>query len=157
MRRKIAVLSVILLLCLVLGCEKQEYMLSKEEAKQEKVKEQSGLANPASIYCMNQTGTEWSLRESKAGQYGICIFPDGSWCEEWAYYRGWCKPGTNLTECGDRFWGKTICPPQYDPVCAKIQFSSEVKWETFANDCTACKASTETEAVVGYTLGKCEE
>ncbi|MBW2997322.1 DUF333 domain-containing protein [Candidatus Woesearchaeota archaeon] len=158
MKRIVLVMVLVAMFCLVIGCrsEPQDYMLSKEEAKQEKVKEQSGLANPASIYCMNQTGTDWSIRENEAGQYGICIFPDGSWCEEWAYYREWCKPGMNLTECGERFWGKTVCPPQYSPVCAKVESDAGVTWETFSNDCTACKASTETEVVVGYVLGRCE-
>ena len=36
-----------------------------------------GLANPASEYCLGLGFTE-ETRENDLGQYGICIFPDGS-------------------------------------------------------------------------------
>ncbi len=54
---------------------------------------QTGLANPASVHCHEQ-GYELEIRtDSEGGQYGVCIFPDGSECEEWAYFRGECQPG----------------------------------------------------------------
>lgn len=53
----------------------------------------SGLPNPASVYC-EQNGGKLEIREdSEGGQYGVCIFPDGSECDEWAYFRGECAPG----------------------------------------------------------------
>ncbi|MEA3339639.1 MAG: DUF333 domain-containing protein [Chloroflexota bacterium] len=27
------------------------------------------------------------------GEYGVCVFSDGSECEEWAFFRGECEPG----------------------------------------------------------------
>lgn len=51
-----------------------------------------GLANPASVYCEEQ-GHRLEMRTGAEGQYGVCIFADGSECEEWAYYRGECGPG----------------------------------------------------------------
>jgi len=49
-----------------------------------------GLPNPASKYCVDQ-GYELEIRTDEAGnQYGVCIFPDGSECEEWAFFRGEC-------------------------------------------------------------------
>ncbi len=55
---------------------------------------QAGLANPASTYCVDH-GNKLEMRTaSDGGQYGVCIFPDGSECEEWAYFRGTCAPGT---------------------------------------------------------------
>lgn len=53
---------------------------------------EAGLANPASVYCEEQGG-DLEIRETEAGQYGVCLFDDGSECEEWAYFRGECKPG----------------------------------------------------------------
>lgn len=47
-----------------------------------------GLANPAATYCLNK-GYCYLLVHS----IGICQFPDNSYCEEWAYFRGKCKPG----------------------------------------------------------------
>jgi putative hemolysin len=53
-----------------------------------------GLANPASVYCEDQ-GYVLEIRTGEdGGQYGVCIFPDGSECEEWAYYRGECAPAS---------------------------------------------------------------
>jgi hypothetical protein len=52
-----------------------------------------GMANPASVYCEEQ-GNKLEIRTASDGsQSGVCIFPDGSECEEWAYYRGECNPG----------------------------------------------------------------
>ena len=45
------------------------------------------IANPASVYCVENNGT-LLLQESE----WLCIFEDGSYCEEWAYYRGECQP-----------------------------------------------------------------
>jgi putative hemolysin len=51
---------------------------------------QAGIPNPASIYCTEQ-GNKLEIRTADDGsQSGVCIFPDGSTCDEWAYYRGEC-------------------------------------------------------------------
>jgi putative hemolysin len=51
---------------------------------------QTGLPNPASVYC-TQKGNKLEIRTAVDGsQTGDCIFPDGSACDEWAYYRGEC-------------------------------------------------------------------
>ena len=55
----------------------------------------SKLPNPASVHCLEQGG-ELEMRDSEAGQYGVCMFPDNSECEEWAYYRGECAKGENF-------------------------------------------------------------
>ena len=52
-----------------------------------------GLANPASVYCEEQ-GYELEMRTAADGTTGYCIFLDGTECEEWAFYRGECAPGT---------------------------------------------------------------
>jgi putative hemolysin len=52
-----------------------------------------GLANPASVYCAEQGYLHEIRTEADGGQYGVCIFPGGSECEEWAFYRGECGPG----------------------------------------------------------------
>ncbi len=58
--------------------------------------EQSGLPNPAAVYCEEQGGTV-DMRTDDAGNvYGVCVFPDGSECDEWAFYRGECAPGGSL-------------------------------------------------------------
>jgi putative hemolysin len=51
-----------------------------------------GMPNPASVYCEEEGGT-LEVRQSQDGEYGVCIFGDGSECDEWAFFRGECKPG----------------------------------------------------------------
>jgi putative hemolysin len=54
----------------------------------------SEVANPASAFCEAQGGTV-ELRTGEDGsQQGVCVFADGSECDEWAFYRGECQPGT---------------------------------------------------------------
>lgn len=53
-----------------------------------------GLPNPASQHC-EQQGYQWEVRTAADGsQTGYCLFPDGTECEEWSFYRGECAPGT---------------------------------------------------------------
>lgn len=54
--------------------------------------EQIGLANPASINCIEKGGT-LEIRENKQGQYWVCLFEDNRQCEEWALLRGYCPVG----------------------------------------------------------------
>jgi len=54
----------------------------------------STLPNPASAYCEEQ-GYKAELRTADDGsQAGFCVFPDGSECDEWAYFRGECRPAS---------------------------------------------------------------
>jgi putative hemolysin len=53
---------------------------------------QANLPNPASVYC-EQRGNKLEIRTAADGsQSGVCLFPDGSECDEWAYFRGECSP-----------------------------------------------------------------
>lgn len=52
-----------------------------------------GMANPASVHCQEQGGRVEIRTAADGGQVGYCVFPDGSECEEWAFYRGECAPG----------------------------------------------------------------
>ncbi len=79
MKRSIVAIA---LACLLLGA------CGGDEPKDD----ESGLANPASVYCEEQGGT-LDLREGDGGTIGVCVFADGSECEEWAYFRGECEPG----------------------------------------------------------------
>ena len=53
----------------------------------------AGLPNPASVYCEEQGGKVDIRTATDGSQSGFCIFPDGSECDEWAFFRGQCKPG----------------------------------------------------------------
>jgi putative hemolysin len=55
---------------------------------------QAGIANPASVHCEEQGYTVELRTDEQGGQYGVCIFSDGSECDEWAFFRGECGPGS---------------------------------------------------------------
>ena len=44
------------------------------------------IANPASVHCV-EVGGRVDLRDSQAGQVGVCVFPNGTECEEWKLFR----------------------------------------------------------------------
>ena len=48
------------------------------------------VGNPASEYCVNQWWT-FEIVSSDTSIYGECTLPDGTKCEEWAFYNGECQ------------------------------------------------------------------
>jgi putative hemolysin len=53
----------------------------------------ANMANPASVFC-EENGGKLDMRPDATGAVqGVCVFPDGSECDEWSYFRGECKPG----------------------------------------------------------------
>jgi putative hemolysin len=66
---------------------------------------QANMPNPASVYC-EQPGNRLEIRTAADGsQSGVCIFPDGSECDEWAYFRGECGPRPQIP-------GSIVAPTQ---------------------------------------------
>jgi hypothetical protein len=58
----------------------------------------AGLANPASVNCGNVGGTTDIMKDAQGNEYGMCKFPNGTSCEEWALFRNeGCKPFTPVT------------------------------------------------------------
>lgn len=53
---------------------------------------ESNMPNPASVHCEDNGGV-LDIRNFASGDVGMCIFDDGSECEEWAYFNGACQPG----------------------------------------------------------------
>ena len=66
-------------------CEEWAYMRG-ECSPGQSLGSETGIANPASVFCDEQGGTV----DLTSGQ---CTFADGSQCDEWAFYRGECSPG----------------------------------------------------------------
>ena len=73
------------------GAAPQETEVVSEEAPPEEAV--IGMANPASVYCEENGGKVDLRQDASGGVAGICVFADGSECDEWAYLRGECKPG----------------------------------------------------------------
>ena len=58
----------------------------------------STIANPASVKCVKDGGQN-KIINGVLGQSGLCLFNDGSVCDEWAYYRGECSKGACKRTC----------------------------------------------------------
>jgi putative hemolysin len=53
----------------------------------------ANMPNPASVFCEQNGGKLEFKQDASGGVSGTCVFPDGSACDEWAFFRGECKPG----------------------------------------------------------------
>ena len=54
----------------------------------------ANIPNPASVNCIDKGNKLEIITAEDGSQSGVCTFPDGSSCEEWAYFRGECLPST---------------------------------------------------------------
>jgi putative hemolysin len=90
-RRLLVVLVTLILASLLSACVgiSQEVMMPSVEPAQEP---QPGMANPASVFCEEQGGRLEIRTAADGGQFGVCLFADGSECEEWAFFNGECQP-----------------------------------------------------------------
>jgi len=82
------------------------------------------MPNPASTYCIEQ-GFKLKIRTAADGsQAGYCIFPDGSECDEWAYFRG---------ECGHADQNKEQTSPTEIPTARPIDQEDYQGWWTYTH------------------------
>lgn len=56
--------------------------------------EGAGIANPASVNCVQALGGTLEIADTAQGQVGYCHLPDGRVCEEWSLMRGGCTAPT---------------------------------------------------------------
>lgn len=85
----------VLFICLLTGCATTTPTTVAPTSVPATPTEAVGLANPAAVFCEEQGG-QVHVRAESGGEVGYCVFPDGSECEEWAFYRGECAPGALL-------------------------------------------------------------
>ena len=85
---------------------------------------QADMPNPASAYCVEQ-GYKSEIRTAADGsQSAVCIFPDGSECDEWAYFR---------TECGPAAQGGSTSSPTEIPTARPIDPADYQGWWTYTH------------------------
>lgn len=65
-------------------------------------------ANPASVFCRENSGDLKMIQASDRKVVGTCIFSDGSECDEWAYFKGECKVGDSLIKSDNNFPGLRV-------------------------------------------------
>lgn len=59
---------------------------------------EANLPNPASVHCREMGNTLDIRTEADGSQHGVCVLPDGTECDEWAYFREECGPATPAVE-----------------------------------------------------------
>ena len=78
------IIPFVIILMALTACTVSQTQAAPEPAATDML--QANMPNPASVYC-EQKGNQLEIRTAADGsQYGTCIFPDGSTCDEWAYY-----------------------------------------------------------------------
>ena len=75
-------ITILLLAAMITGC-------SSDVDRPNDAEPMTGLANPASVYCLG-LGYDEETRENPSGQYGVCLFPDGTECDTWDFLAGRC-------------------------------------------------------------------
>jgi len=68
-------------------------VLAPKESGNSLVEPKAGMANPASVFCVEKGGTSEIRTGPDGGQTGFCKFKDGKECEEWAMFREECPVG----------------------------------------------------------------
>jgi len=88
MKNKV-VLSVTALLMIILLASCTNLWIKSNE-RTATATNQAKLPNPASVYCEQNGNTHIIVTAADGSQSGVCVLPDGSTCDEWAYFRGEC-------------------------------------------------------------------
>ena len=94
----------------------------------------SGLANPASVFCEEQGGTVEIVTDAQGNQSGICGLPDGTRIEEWEYYRQFHGEGSGAGLANP---AAVFCEEQggivsgVEPMCELPDGTTVDAWEYF--------------------------
>jgi putative hemolysin len=98
------------------------------------------IANPASVYC-GQNGGKLEMRPDALGaNSGVCVFPDKTACDEWAFYRGECAPGTRVP--ADETQNKAV-------EIVRNQLASQLKVEASTLELVSVESSDWSDACLG--------
>ncbi len=85
-------------------CEEWDYFnakcgpVSSSDTNDDHATDQTpALANPASVFCLQNGGESILVTNNDSSVTGFCKFADGSQCDEWEYFRGECQPLADFT------------------------------------------------------------
>ena len=125
---------------------------------------ESGLPNPASVYCTEQGGDLEIRTDADGNQYGVCIFSDGSECDEWAFFRGECRPGDSLAgETGIANPASVYCEEQggtldlESGMCRFSDGSECEEWAFFRGECQPGDSLGDEAGIANPASVYCEE
>lgn len=108
------------------------------------------MGDPSYKYCTKNGGvfTKTEQDPDGSGEYGVCVFPDGSECGTWAFFHGECKQGDSKKKIGMPNPASEYCL-QHGGILQPVTDSEGNQ----SNDClTDCEACEEWD----YYHGKCE-
>jgi len=91
-----------------------------------------GIANPASVYCQGLGYTE-ETRTNDAGEYGVCIFSDGTECDTWDFLAGRC--GQSFSYCAQQGYTLEEVPDSNIANCVFPDGSSCGELDFFQGNC----------------------
>ena len=91
------------------------------------------LANPASVYCEDNGGTLELRSDNEGNVNGVCIFADGSECDEWAFFRGECGPGGADAPAAATQAETTGVSPTAFPTLMPIDAAAYESWWTYTH------------------------
>ena len=131
MKRLSMIVAAVLALWLLAGC-------AAKDASTPAPANTSGMANPASTNCIQKGGKLEIRTDASGGQIGVCVFPDKSECEEWAYFNEECKPGQG-----------TVVPP--DQTVIPASSAALLRWNGSGELCGTLAVSSQMQ----MTVSKC--
>ncbi len=110
---KILIIYGILLICIIIFLAINMFTLRKSigTAMDDSITNYLMYNNAGAVYCKNLS-YQYEVRNNENGQYGICIFTDGTECEIWNFFNGKC--GQKFTFCERQ--GFRIETKSYDPL-----------------------------------------
>lgn len=123
-------MALVLLVGLLAGC----VSVPQEAAPAPQPTQVIGMPNPASVYCTEQGGRLEIRTGADGGQYGVCRFADGSECDEWAFFRGECRPGGQPVA--------TLEPEMANPAaafCVQQGGQSQIRTDQAGNQYGVCR------------------
>ena len=134
MKQKIAVVAVLLIAVLAIGACGG--------------KAEPNMPNPASVFCEEQGGKVEVRTAADGSQQGFCILPDGTECDEWAFYRSECGPDASIggsqmanpasvycEEQGGRVDIRTAADGSQQGFCVFSDGTECDEWAYFRGDC----------------------
>ena len=128
MKKTLWIVALLAITCSTLaGCNKDNTPVENPVENPEEVVE---IANPASVYCEENGGT--LMLEEGAW---LCMFDDGSYCEEWAYQRWECQPGDIFYNAVEDSvlpeWAKTSLTNEELDEIAETNFPTSYSYSTY--------------------------
>jgi putative hemolysin len=94
-----------------------------------------GLPNPASVFCEQNGGRVVFRTDASGAVAGDCVFPNGSVCDEWAYFRDTCQPAKAVTLAAVTLAvptsAPTVRPPA--PAASATPIAVDDGWKIYRN------------------------